>query len=426
MSNTTRVNDSSRFDAVIKKYHDFYEKLNHTDLADKILADDAVELSHRTLRRYIADYRDRLEKDNATGKAIRESSSVTTSKVMSIRMEDKLPGETAQQYVDRLRKEIEDTQYPDAEEMTKRLDYVEDMIPYDSTSQIHASNYAPINKVHGGSFGGYNTINPTRKSLSIPYSGGNLDGREKTYIVYGCAHMPFHNKKMFNAMLKLSTHLKALKNLTGIVLNGDILDMHSISRHGQNKITLPGWDLQREYNESNKEFDKIDDVFDGMEKVFFYGNHEMWYYDFMSNPNNFKLGQGVVASPEAALKLKERGYQVHNNYKTAHVKMGDLEIIHGDYVNIHAAHAHVSRMKRGVVFAHTHRMGSYTETNVEGYNQGWAGDKNAPVFGYMTRVMKETWRNGFAVIVVDAQGQAHYNQINWKNDKFYFGGIEFN
>jgi hypothetical protein len=351
MSNT-RVNDRTRFYAVIEKFDYLYNELSHTELADVIQADpryksnDIQTISHRTLRRYIAECRNQ-------------------------------PVEEVYSAVSRAAKVKLDTPI-----------------------------IAPVPKIK-------------------PYTGGNKDGLTKMYIIMGCMHMPWHNKQLFNAMLNLAKHLKSKGLLTGIILNGDILDMHSISRHGQNKITMPGWDLQREYNEANKEFDKIDEVFDGLEKVFFYGNHEMWYYDFMSNPNNFKLGQGVVASPEAALKLKERGYNVHNNYKTAHVKLGDSEIIHGDYVNLHASHAHASRMKRSVIFAHTHRAGSYMEQDIEAYNIGWGGDKNAPVFGYMTRVMKETWKNGLAVGNVDSDNLSHITPIIWKNNKFYFGGMEF-
>lgn len=257
----------------------------------------------------------------------------------------------------------------------------------------------------------------------IPVSG--LNNNERTYVVMGCLHMPFHNRNMFDAAINLMKDLRAYGKLSGVILNGDILDMHSISRHGKDKVGVPGWDLEREYRVASLELDKIDRAAGPCEKVYMYGNHEMWYFDFMSDPRNFKLGQGVVQSPEVGLGLRERGYKVQRDYRTAFHMLGDLEVIHGDYVNVHAAHAHVQKMKRNVMFAHTHRMGSYMEGNLMGYNIGWGGDSTAPVFGYMTRVMKETWRNGFAVVTVDAQNHAHVTQIVWTNDSFFYGGKRY-
>ena len=56
-----------------------------------------------------------------------------------------------------------------------------------------------------------------------------------TWVVSGCWHFPFHNKEMFDSFLALVEDLE----LTGFILNGDILDMHSISRHNKGKITIP-------------------------------------------------------------------------------------------------------------------------------------------------------------------------------------------
>jgi HEPN domain-containing protein len=250
--------------------------------------------------------------------------------------------------------------------------------------------------------------------------------RPKCYIVIGCVHFPFHNKKLWNAFLKYILYLNAYDLIDGIVLLGDISDMHSISRHGKGKITIPGLTLSKEYALTNVELDRLDEVLpEYCEKYYIYGNHEMWYSQYMTEVDASKLGEEVIKSPKEALRLVERGYNVQTNYKTASLSIGDAELIHGTFVSKHAAHEHVQRMKRTVVFPHTHRVGRYDEGNYEGHNIGWMGDKNAPVFGYMDRIQKESWKNGFAKIEVDTNNLSHITQIVWKGDCFIANGIIF-
>jgi hypothetical protein len=249
----------------------------------------------------------------------------------------------------------------------------------------------------------------------------------KRYVVMGCVHLPFHNKAFFNAAMNFLAELASNDEIDGLILNGDIIDMHSISRHNKGKITIPGLTLEIEYKLSNQELDRIDEVLSlssiPVEKHFLYGNHEMWYYDYMSSVDANKLGQGVIKSPTEALRLIERGYAVQHNYKTAHVIIGDSEVHHGTYVNKHASFAHANAMRRSNVFNHTHRTGSYLEEGIFVYNLGWMGDKNARVFGYMDRIQKETWTNGLGVITVDEDNISHVEQVTWKNNKFIYGGI---
>jgi hypothetical protein len=241
------------------------------------------------------------------------------------------------------------------------------------------------------------------------------------WIIMGCVHFPFHHKQAWNASLNLIADIRP----TGFIGNGDMNDMHSISRHNKGRITIPGLTLEEEYRLTNIEIDRLDDALGNVEKHWLYGNHEMWYYDYMAQSDNHKLGQGVVKSPMEALRLKERGYKVQTNYKIAHVVLGDTEVHHGTYVNKHAANKHAESMRRSNVFNHTHRTGSYMEENIYSYNLGWMGDKTASVFGYMDRIQKETWTNGFGIITVDEDNVSHVEQVTWKNNRFIYGGKEY-
>jgi hypothetical protein len=257
--------------------------------------------------------------------------------------------------------------------------------------------------------------------FEVKFKGFDWDiDKPKTqkWVVIGCLHLPFHHKDAWNAALNLISDIRP----TGFIGNGDMSDMHSISRHNKGRITIPGLTLEEEYRLSNIEIDRLDQALGNVEKHWLYGNHEMWYYDYMANSDNHKLGQGVVKSPMEALRLKERGYQVQTNYKVAHVIIGDSEVHHGTYVNKHAANKHAESMRRSNIFNHTHRTGSYLESNIFSYNIGWMGDKTAPVFGYMDRIQKETWTTGLAVVTVDECNISHVEQVTWKNNRFVYGG----
>lgn len=241
------------------------------------------------------------------------------------------------------------------------------------------------------------------------------------YMLSGCHHAPFINVPLFECFLMLMDDINSTGQLKGNLLIGDSLDMHSISRHNKGKIKIPGLTLEKEYAGGNEMLDAFDSINPNIKKLYFYGNHEAWYYNYMSEVDNAKLGLGVVKSPEEALHLKMRGYDVVTDFQNAEAKLGDLSLVHGVWCSKHAAHKHVTELKRNIAFVHTHRMGSWKEAEYEGYNIGWMGDKKAKVFNYMSKQQKEAWRSGFAVVYIDEDAIAHLTQLDWKNNKIVYG-----
>jgi hypothetical protein len=258
---------------------------------------------------------------------------------------------------------------------------------------------------------------PLHKSVNKPVS----EQQEGTHLVIGCVHIPFHHKGTWNAFLEIANSLG--DELKSINLIGDITDMHSISRHSKGKITIPGLTLWQEYEETNKELNKLEEaIHPNTNKHYLYGNHEDWYNQHMAEVDNAKLGNDVIASPLEAMSYRERGFTVQTNWKDAHITLGDIELIHGTYCNIHSAKKHLDVMKRNVMYVHTHSVGIYTEKDLCSYNIGWAGDRDSKAFGYMTRIQKEKWRNGFASVYVDSNGKSHPNQLLWTNGGIHFRG----
>lgn len=434
MSKNKKRVPKSKYAALITTLNTMHPIMNPWKLAGKVYDASDKDVAQHTLREWVVEHRNTIPSVNST-KTVDTGISPYSTSGRGVGF-----GDTVEKVEDGLTVQLVGSIGQDQRNMQKFVDLANipsvDDLERGEIPNVKIDNYqeeSPKFHDEGEYYRQLYNEDKARKAwiqnnpelANVPSRSLNYKSIEKTYVVMGCLHMPYHNKRMFDAALKLISDLRAYGKLNGLILNGDILDMNSISHHGKNKVGVPGMTLDREYQMARHEFDKLDKAAGPCEKVYMYGNHEMWYYTFMQDPNNFKLGEGAVMSPEEGLGLRRRGYKVYRDYKTAYHMLGDLEVIHGDYVSVHAAHTHVQKMKRNVMFAHTHRMGSYVEGKLQGYNIGWGGDSTAPVFNYMSRVMKETWRNGFAVVTVDEQGFSHVTQITWTNDSFYFGGKRY-
>jgi len=64
-------------------------------------------------------------------------------------------------------------------------------------------------------------------------------------------------------------------------------------------------------------------------------------------------------------------------------------------------------------------MGTYFESNIAGYNCGWGGDKDSPVFSYMSKSQKENWRNGILTVTLK-DNVAYPTIVDFKNNHFSF------
>jgi hypothetical protein len=366
----------------VKKYIEKYPNLNASKLARLIIKEHPeAMLSFHTLRIQISTLK---SKDKGFFKFTEEPNTEILGEV-GVYKKGKLQSTDVPEFI---LKKLEENQ--------KEIDRLRDLVSNSAQKQELIKTRGHVNK-------------------PVEESGEGL------HLVVGCLHMPFHNKYMWDAILGICNTLG--ERLTSICLIGDISDMHSISRHSKGKITIPHLTLEAEYEATNKELNNLDAILhQDTRKHFLYGNHEDWYHQHMAQVDNYKLGDGVIQSPAEALGYIDRGYTVQTNWKDAYIRVGDIELIHGTYCNVHSAKKHLDVMKRNVAYVHTHSIGSYTEYERSAYNIGWGGDKNAPVFGYMTRIQKEKWRNGFALIYVDSNGISHLQQLELINNKIHFEG----
>lgn len=256
--------------------------------------------------------------------------------------------------------------------------------------------------------------------ISKPVARGKRYVTPGMYIVIGCAHAPFHLQPAFKAVQQLLHDNKS--NIVGLVLDGDFLDMNSLSSHDKGRKPIAGVTLDWEYKESEQLLDSLlNPLASNIEKVYIFGNHEDRYHRYMSDIDNSKLGSSLEG-PVSGLNLVSKGFDVYENWKEDFITLGHhLDVSHGEFFNVHSAKKHIDTYRRSILYYHTHRVQQYIEGAVGGYNGGSMADFTAPVFGYASRAMKNSWLNGFNAVHVDEQGFYHIQQIVCYNNSFVFG-----
>jgi hypothetical protein len=245
-----------------------------------------------------------------------------------------------------------------------------------------------------------------------------LKEKKEQYVLLPCSHVPFHNQLYFHKIKNLISDIKPKE----IVLQGDFIDCNALGSYEKGKISSTGIDLDEEYDEANKELNELEQAAGHSDFVYLFGNHENRYFRWKSDVNNAKYGD--LVNPVRAMQLDERGYKVFQDYLNDFYSIGSLQVIHGEFFNIHAAKRHLDVFRRNIIFAHTHRVQYYREGDFGSWNIGFLGNKNAPCFNYASRSMKDRWANAFAVVTVDGNF-FHVDMIEFINDSFYYGGIKY-
>ena len=238
------------------------------------------------------------------------------------------------------------------------------------------------------------------------------------WVVIGCVHRPFHNKELWGNFLQF---LKDNSNkISGIIINGDYLDLRSLSSHEE---WIPnGIDLSMEYSDGLEGIAEIESALHkDVSKVFHYGNHED---RFLRNKKDIRKYGSSLPSPREALRLDDKGWSVVEDWKDGYTKIGNsLEVFHGEYIGMNAAKQHLEAMPEvSCLFNHTHRFQSYSHNKQTAYNIGWMGDPNCDVFKYMMRRSKYRWTNGFGVVYIDEKGNHYVNPVKSEDNRIFFEG----
>jgi len=219
------------------------------------------------------------------------------------------------------------------------------------------------------------------------------------YLVCADLHVPFHEPKPIEAMIKCAQD----EGVDGILYNGDIQDCAAVSY----------WPSTRK-RDFDKELESTIDFFDFMEKalpvkniVYKPGNHEyrLPRYYYAKAPE--LIGMPMITAVDMVLGLELRGIEFLDYHQL--VMAGKLPILHGHEVQaitkaVNPARGLALRTKSWSMCAHCHRTSEHTDTNITGtllttWSIGCLCDMHPDYAPYGTN-----WNWGFAIVNVEKNG----------------------
>lgn len=248
----------------------------------------------------------------------------------------------------------------------------------------------------------------------------STSGSHQRWVILPDLHIPFHNEPVIEKIYRAVVDIRPY----GIVLGGDFLDLHTLSKYSEDSLLeLRDLTLTDEYRAGVGVLDRLDIALPrGCRRFYLYGNHEQRYLTVLKTGDHAKYGN-ELRSPEEALQLRERGYEVFNQWMDDSVRIGEhLEVIHGLYTPVHAAKKHLDEFQGSVIFGHTHRFGSFVTGKRGSYNIGFLGDIHSAGFKYFPRTKRMGWVNGFAVVHVDDTGDFWVEMVQIWNNRFVVNG----
>lgn len=248
----------------------------------------------------------------------------------------------------------------------------------------------------------------------------------QNFIILGCVHRPFHDQKIWSAIISFVAHNR--DTLHGLIINGDYLDMKSLSSYDEKKLLPEGVDLGVEYLDGYEGIMELKAAFGArwgeISKSYNYGNHENRFFKHTGQFDHSKYGTALM-SPHEALKLEEEGFEIQLDWENGRTVIGDLEVFHGVYVGPSAMKKHLERSDKDVLFHHTHSVGEFKLGGRTAYNMGWLGDENSPGFSYANRFTFSGWQKCFALVNLLENGKTVVNRILCDSDGFFVGNQRY-
>lgn len=237
------------------------------------------------------------------------------------------------------------------------------------------------------------------------------------HLIIPDIHIPYANFTILEKIVELTKDNK----FDGIHFLGDYLDMTALSSHDFMRVSN-GMKLSDEYEIGNIWLDKLLQYIPKESiKTFIWANHEVRYTKYLKGFEASKLGSALL-SPTVALKLVERGFKVVEDYPDGYVQLGDLQLIHGIYLNANHPKTHINKLHNSCIYGHSHQQLTYSENGWTAYNIGHLADADAPIFRYTNRFEKVNWKHGFAIVTL-YKGNSYVQQIEVKNDSFIYNNI---
>lgn len=230
-----------------------------------------------------------------------------------------------------------------------------------------------------------------------------------TCLVLSDVHAPYTHLESFKAAI---TDAKA-QGVTSVIINGDFLDMHRVSRYGTNHQAP---NVQAEIDFATTLLDYIDEQLESPTIIWKDGNHDIRLQAYI-NANAPEIAGIAGTTIYDLMKMEERGIIYTDRRLTTY---GDLMVIHGDEIRgiggIDPARKAAAKFPgMNVMCGHTHRGesrffkrpdGQINHTHVVGHL-----GECSPDYHQFTN-----WRLGWAIIE-EIEGSVRVDNMVWEDGR---------
>src|SRR5882724_11762683 len=260
-----------------------------------------------------------------------------------------------------------------------------------------AKEFARPPRQSGGS--PFGQLPPPRNPFDEKWQPINVAGPVRAFIV-GDIHFPFYDRRAL--LLALREAKRRRVNL--ILLNGDIIDCHAISKWEKDPRKR---DFAGELKMTRAFLVALREEFPSARIIFKLGNHEERWESYM-----------YCKAPEC---LGVEDFELHNLLRlpdigAEHVRekrlirLGDLNVIHGHEYRysisnpVNPARGLFLRAKAHAICNHHHQSSYHSAKNIEGKHTGcWS-------LGCLCQLQQDyapynEWIHGFGIVDVDAAGK---------------------
>lgn len=235
----------------------------------------------------------------------------------------------------------------------------------------------------------------------LPYIIEPHAKKDRTILCLSDIHLPYHDASALAWALEVGAKLKP----DVVLLNGDTLDFHRLSRFEKDVRKRTTSD---EIDAANQLLDVIDELYPKALRIWKDGNHDERYQKYiMANAGElFELVE-EKASLDQLLELTDRGWDYVTDKRPIYA--GLLTILHGhEYPTpvlgpVNAARGLFLRAKQSSLVGHHHQTSEHNEPTVRGavidtYSTGCLCELH-PEYARFNK-----WNHGFATVALHPNG----------------------
>jgi len=220
---------------------------------------------------------------------------------------------------------------------------------------------------------------------------------QQRVLILSDLHFPFHNYQAVKQALELGKENK----VNTIILNGDTIDFHAISRFVKNPKER---NLQREIEETKLFLYSLRKQFPKAEIIFKEGNHEARLTTYLWTRAE-EFSDLPELSLQSLLHFKPNG--IRFSEKNEVLRLGKLSVIHGHEAGgictVYPARSLFLTANTDAIAGHCHRQSSFVKRTIKGeiiktYTTGCLCELKADFSTH------NDWMNGCALVTVEGNG----------------------